>query len=243
GGALVLDIGAGSGRDAAWLAVQGHDVVAVEPAAELRQEAQRRHRDERISWLGDSLPDLAAVHRLGTSFDVILLSAVWMHVPPNERSRAFRKLVTLLKPGGVLAITLRLGEPDTERGMHAVSIEELHQLAREHGAYIEHSNHSSDALGRAGVSWAEVAVRLPDDGTGSLPLLRHIILNDNKSSTYKLALLRTLCRIADSADGLAVVDDNDKIKLPMGLVALTWIRLFMPMLRASIPQLPKHQGG
>ncbi|BAU58721.1 hypothetical protein HH1059_20160 [Halorhodospira halochloris] len=82
---------------------------------------------------------------------------------------------------------------------------------------------------------------MPDDGTGSLPLLRHIILNDNKSSTNKLALLRTLCRIADGADGLAVVDDNDKIKLHMGLVALTWIRLFMPMLRASIPQLPKHQ--
>ncbi|MCG5531564.1 methyltransferase domain-containing protein [Halorhodospira halochloris] len=163
GGALVLDIGAGSGRDAAWLAEQGHDVVAVEPAAELRQEAQRRHPDERISWLGDSLPDLAAVHRLGTSFDVILLSAVWMHVPPNERSRAFRKLVTLLKPGGVLAITLRLGEPDTERGMHAVSIEELHQLAREHGAYIEHGNQSSDALGRAGVSWAEVAIRLHEE--------------------------------------------------------------------------------
>jgi hypothetical protein len=31
-------------------------------------------------------------------------------------------------------------------------------------------------------------VRLPDDGSGALPLLRHIILNDDKSSTYKLAL-------------------------------------------------------
>ncbi|BBE11144.1 hypothetical protein HH1059_20120 [Halorhodospira halochloris] len=52
----MLDIGAGSGRDAAWLAEQGHDVVAVEPAAELRQEAQRRHPDEWISWLGNMVP-------------------------------------------------------------------------------------------------------------------------------------------------------------------------------------------
>lgn len=242
-GALVLDVGAGSGRDAAWLASQGHDVVAVEPAAELRKQAQQLHPHEQIRWLDDSMPDLSAVHRLGTAFDVILLSAVWMHIPPDDRARCFRKLVTLLKPGGVLAITLRLGEPDRERGMYAVSVDELHRLAREHGSYVEHSGHSEDALGRAEVSWAEVVIRLPNDGTGSLPLLRHVILNDKKSSTYKLALLRTLCRIADSADGLAVIEDEDKIKLPLGLVALTWIRLFMPMIRASVPQMPKHQGG
>ena len=37
--ALVLDIGAGTGRDAAWFAGLGHDVVAVEPAAAMRAEA------------------------------------------------------------------------------------------------------------------------------------------------------------------------------------------------------------
>ncbi|MBK1734854.1 hypothetical protein CKO15_06030, partial [Halorhodospira abdelmalekii] len=55
----------------------------------------------------------------------------------------------------------RLGEPATERGMYAVSVDELHQLAREHGAYVEHVGRSSDALGRAEVSWAEVAIRAP----------------------------------------------------------------------------------
>jgi len=49
------------------------------------------------------------------------------------------------------------------------------------------------------VNWTQLTVRLPDDGSGALPLLRHIILNDDKSSTYKLALLRVLCRIADGA--------------------------------------------
>jgi protein-L-isoaspartate O-methyltransferase len=32
----VLDIGSGTGRDAAGLAAMGHSVVAVEPTAELR---------------------------------------------------------------------------------------------------------------------------------------------------------------------------------------------------------------
>lgn len=32
---LVLAVGADSGRDAAWLACQGHEAIAVEPAASM----------------------------------------------------------------------------------------------------------------------------------------------------------------------------------------------------------------
>ena len=39
-----------------------------------------------------------------------------------------------------------------------------------------------------------MAIRLPGNGTGALPLLRHVIMNDDKSSTYKLALLRSARR-------------------------------------------------
>ena len=39
-------------------------------------------------WLDDSLPDFQVTQRLGLSFDVILLSAVWMHLPPADRPRA-----------------------------------------------------------------------------------------------------------------------------------------------------------
>jgi SAM-dependent methyltransferase len=38
----VLDVGAGSGRDAAWLSEHGYDVVAVEPSAAMRSPAQQR---------------------------------------------------------------------------------------------------------------------------------------------------------------------------------------------------------
>jgi SAM-dependent methyltransferase len=108
--ACVLDIGAGSGRDAAWLASLGLDVVAVEPSAAMVREAQRIHPDPAIHWVeGDALPGLERTLRRGQAFDFILLSAVWMHVPPAEQRRAFRKIVSLLKPGGRVAITLRHG--------------------------------------------------------------------------------------------------------------------------------------
>ena len=169
----------------------------------MRAEAARRYAGTAVRWLADSLPALAATHRLGLAFDMVLLSGVWQHVPPSERPRAVRKLLGLLRPGGVLAITLRQGPAEPERAMHPASLAELEGLARDHGATVARTAGMADALGRPGVGWTGVALCLPDDGTGALPLLRHVILNDQKSATYKLGLLRALCRAATCAWGRA----------------------------------------
>ena len=50
---LVLDVGSGSGRDAAWFASHGWEVIAAEPAKALREEAGRLHADARIRWVDD----------------------------------------------------------------------------------------------------------------------------------------------------------------------------------------------
>lgn len=241
-GGLALDVGAGTGRDAAWLASRGLDVVAVEPSRAMREQAASLRPDAAIRWIDDTLPELRTVIRTGLAFDLILASAVWMHVPPGERERAFRKLVTLLKPGGRLAITLRTGPSEAGRAMHAVSPDEIERLARAHGAFVERRVDAPDRLGRADVSWVQLALRLPDDGTGALPLIRHAILNDSKSSTYKLALLRAVGRIADGAAGFARVDDDGFAAVPLGLVALYWLRLYRPLLDADLPQSPDNRG-
>ena len=238
----VLDVGAGSGRDAAWFASMGHEVVAVEPSASMRKAASSMHPDPGICWMDDRLPELGRVTRSGLSFDLILLSAVWMHVTETNRPRAFRKLINLLKPGGLLAITLRCGSTDRTRGFHPVSAEEVETLARNHGALVERHTEAKDLQGRDDIRWIQMAIRLPDDGTGALPLLRHVILNDEKRSTYKLALLRTLCRMANDAAGLARNHDDDFVAVPLGLVALTWIRLFRPLLSESLPQSQSNIG-
>ena len=240
--ALVLDVGSGSGRDAAWLGSLGYEVIAVEPSAAMRAAAKRWHPDVRARILSDRLPELAETFRAGLAFDFILVNAVWMHVAPSDRERAFRKLVTLLKPSGIIAFTLRFGPVEAGRGMHTVSAAEVESLARRHGAYVERKHHGSDFLGRSEVRWTQLAVRLPDDGAGALPLIRHVILNDDKSSTYKLALLRVLCRIADGAAGLADDDSDEQTVLPLGLVALYWIRLFKPLLARGLPQSPENRG-
>ncbi len=238
----VLDVGAGTGRDAAGLAALGYEVVAVEPSTSMVREGVARHASPRIQWLDDHLPALDATRRTGLAFDLILLSGVWQHVAPGDRPRAFRKLVRLLNPGGVLAITLRMGPADPARAMHEVSRAEIEALARAHGAFIDRCVEAEDRLGRPDVRWVQLAVRLPDDGTGALPLLRHVVLQDAKSSTYKLALLRSVARIADGAAGLVREGDADRVSVPLGLVALYWIRLFIPLLSADLPQSPTNRG-
>src|SRR4051794_13805092 len=240
---VALDVGAGSGRDAAWLASQGYDVVAVEPAAAMRLEGQRRHSEARIRWGDDKLPDLDAVHRLGISFDLILLSAVWMHVPPHARVRAFRKLVTLLKPGGVLHMTLRDGPSEPDRPMWPAPLGEVEGLAREHNLDILRCVAAADQQGRADVRWTAVCLRLPDEGAAALPLIRGVILNDDKSATYKLGLLRSIARIADSAPALASARlEQDAVDVPLGLVALNRVRMYLPLVEARLPQLPNTLG-
>ena len=239
---LVVDVGAGTGRDAAWFATAGHEVIAIEPSSAMRAEGQRLHDAPRVRWLDDSLPSLASTLRLGIAADVVLVGAVWQHIASADRARAFRKLVTLLGSGGLLVMTLQRG-PDDGRGFHEVSADEVERLARDHGLEVVRRLEAEDALGRPEVRWTNLALRLPDDGTGALPLLRRFILLDAKSSTYKLGLLRALCRAADGSAGLAEEEGHEHVVLPLGLIALNWLRLYLPLTAADLPQAPGNRCG
>lgn len=232
-GDKVLDVGAGSGRDARWMQQQGCEVIAIEPSNALR-ELGSEYTGVEVTWINDALPALSRTENLGMRFDLILVSAVWMHLPSSYRERAFRKLSNLLAPNGRLIISLRHGEFDDQRQGYPVSVEELEQLAKNSALQVRHIDESKDQLNRSEVWWQTVVVTLPDDGTGDLNKVRHIIVNDNKSATYKLALLRTLLRIADAHSG-AVIDRSDgKILLPVGLVALYWVRQFKRLIDIDI---------
>ena len=228
---MVLDVGAGSGRDARYLAAKGLGVVAVEPSNGIRELAQQYTVSNPIHWIADSLPELTEVFRLQTKFDLILLSAVWMHIAPSSRERAFRKLSSLLKPNGKLIISLRHGICDDERTMYDVSADELAKFASQFGLTYRllTSEQSADVLGRDGVTWQTVMLTLPDNGTGAFPLIRNIVVNDSKSSTYKVGLLRALLRIAEGHPGAVIEQTSEYVVLPVGLVALYWLKLYKPL--------------
>src|SRR5688572_12669510 len=135
--ARALDVGAGTGRDAAALAALGHMVLAVEPTPEMRAHGQRLHPSPAIEWLDDSLPELARVRALvrehGARFDLVMMTAVWMHLDEAERTRAMECVAGLIVPGGLMTLSLRHGPVPAGRRMFDVSPAESRALAARHG--------------------------------------------------------------------------------------------------------------
>ena len=245
--ARILDLGAGSGRDVKYLAELAEkthktdnniQIFAIEPATQLANLGGQVTNVLNVKWLNDSLPALSNITKQEVSFDLILLSAVWMHIPQSDRTRSIRKLANLLKPGGKLVITLRHGQTEEElkqRKMHTVCADELKRLAIDVGLFtILETPKEEDKLGRNHVSWQTGVLQMPDDGTGAFPFIRHVAINDGKSATHKLALLRVLLRIADGHPGAVIRRESspfgDRVIVPAGLVALYWCHQYKDLI-------------
>ena len=119
--ARVLEIGAGSGRDAAGFAALGYRVTAIEPMPGLRQRAAELHPSPAIEWVDDSLPDLVRITARGEVFDIVMMTAVWMHFDEAQRRRGMPVVAALVRPGGVMSLSLRHGPIPPARRMFAVT--------------------------------------------------------------------------------------------------------------------------
>jgi SAM-dependent methyltransferase len=157
----VLDIGSGTGRDAAWFAAMGYRVIAIEPTDALRAGAMALHPSPAIEWLNDSLPDLAVLRGRGETFDLLMLTAVWMHIDAEQRRRAMPNLAALIATGGTVIMKLRHGPVPPGRRMFEVSPEETIELALPEGLnpVLNQRAESSQAQNRAaGITWTTLAL-------------------------------------------------------------------------------------
>ena len=160
--ARIVDIAAGTGRDAAWLSERGYDVTAVEPVAALREVGMRLHASERIDWRDGTLPDLAIAPTPALGFDIALLSAVWQHLDDRDRARSMLRIVDLTAVGGLVLISLRQGPSAPSRTLHEASVPATVDLAAANGLRIEREVRieSMQAADRAaGVYWTWLAFR------------------------------------------------------------------------------------
>ncbi|WP_457492383.1 class I SAM-dependent methyltransferase [Tardiphaga sp. P5_C7] len=157
-----VDIGAGTGRDAEWLASAGHTVWAVEPVREFRQ-AGIATLQSGIEWIDDTLPELTNTKRLG-GFDLVVLSAVWQHLDDAQRIVAMRSLAELTLPGGLVIISLRHGPGAPERPVYPVVPEETISQALAEGFTMLRCVNAASAQTsnrRNGVSWTWLALAKP----------------------------------------------------------------------------------
>lgn len=168
----VVDVGAGTGRDAAAFADMGHRVVAVEPTAALRASAMKLHPSARIKWVDDSLPELAQLTSRGQDFDLVMLTAVWMHLDPHQRRLAMPRVAALVRTGGAVIMSLRHGNVPTGRCMFDVGAQETITLARAHGLdlLLHLLTPSAQPANRlAGVTWTRLAFAKRTPGASPVP--------------------------------------------------------------------------
>jgi SAM-dependent methyltransferase len=102
---LALDVGAGEGADAIWLATRGWRVVASDISA-VALERAAAHAAEcgedmagRIEWRHE---DIASVQPAAATFD--LVTAQYLHLQTVARAVAFGALAAAVAPGGTLLI-------------------------------------------------------------------------------------------------------------------------------------------
>jgi cyclopropane fatty-acyl-phospholipid synthase-like methyltransferase len=107
-----LDIGAGEGRNALFLASRGLSVLAVDQSKVGMQKAQRLAQERGLTLRAQAV-DLRVFDAEHNSFDVI--SSIFVHLPATLRAAVHKRVGAWLKPGG--AFLLEAYAPDQiERG-------------------------------------------------------------------------------------------------------------------------------
>jgi SAM-dependent methyltransferase len=98
------DIGCGSGREVAWLAANGYPATGYDASDGLLAQARARYPQR--AFARAALPDLAEVS--AGMFDNVLCETVIMHLPPDLIAPSVERLVSILKPGGILYLSWRV---------------------------------------------------------------------------------------------------------------------------------------
>jgi SAM-dependent methyltransferase len=113
-GGLTADVGCGSGRDAAWLALNGYPAQGFDASDGLLSEARLRH--PQVPFAAAVLPELAGV--ADGSFANVICETVIMHLAPEAVTPAVERLLSLLVDGGVLYLSWRVTEGADRRDEH-----------------------------------------------------------------------------------------------------------------------------
>ena len=95
----------------------------------------------------------------GERYDVVMLTAVWMHLDQAQRERAMARVAPLVRPGGLMALSLRHGPVPAGRRMFDVTALETRALAQRHGLETILRKPGCLPAGRPAVWWDRLAFR------------------------------------------------------------------------------------
>ncbi|HYF77684.1 MAG TPA: methyltransferase domain-containing protein [Symbiobacteriaceae bacterium] len=228
-GAPTADIGCGSGRNVAWLLEQKFPAIGYDASQEALRHARASYRGMVLGQ--SSLPDLATIP--SAEYGNVLCTAL-MHVGREHLITAVLNLARVLRDGGRLVLTLQgsrgaqQGEangrifPEIPRGRLTLLLEAA-------GLHVIDTQTQTDMV----VPEVEWTVLLAEKGrqqvSRGLERLQSVLVQDQKTATYKYALIRALCSISRT-EPHTVRWDRDKVLVPMRSIAVRWLTYYWPLL-------------
>ena len=108
-----LDLGAGEGRNAVWLATRGWDATAVDFSAAGMAKAERLAGDHGVT-VTTVVADVHAYEVDAGAWDLVLLS--YLQQPTDERLAVIRRAAAGVAPGGTLLVVAH-DRTNLERGV------------------------------------------------------------------------------------------------------------------------------
>jgi SAM-dependent methyltransferase len=103
-GGATADIGCGSGREVAWLNANGFPATGFDASEGLLAEARSRYPG--FTFMHAELPELRGV--VADSYDNVLCETVIMHLDRALIAPSIRRMLELVKPGGIFYLSWRV---------------------------------------------------------------------------------------------------------------------------------------
>lgn len=166
-GGRLLELGCGSGRDAAFMIRQGFRVLATDGSASMVEQAKLHHPELAGHVNHLKLPD-GLSYNLG-EFDGIYAVAVLMHLSVQEIERTILAVDALLAAKGrfIFSVPARRDDVMTNafdskgRRFTALSPDGWKELCLKHNLQIVRTMICEDGLGRGGVVWMNCLAEKP----------------------------------------------------------------------------------
>ncbi|MCH8479188.1 MAG: methyltransferase domain-containing protein [Wenzhouxiangella sp.] len=249
-GSRILDVGAGSGRDLRELLKLGFDAYGVEPADKMREMVIANHPQLKHRLFAGSLPNELTSY---VKYDGIVCSAVLMHLPSNLLFDSMVTLRDLLVEKGRLLISIPASRTDIsaehrdahDRLFSPITPNQLKLLCKRLALECIEEHIDTDSLGRAGTSWCTLLFVKQSAAGKPLDRIESVLRNDRKTASYKLALLRAFCDVADQDDHAVTWNPDGTIGIPILRLAELWFTYYWPLIAAPelIPQNTSEATG
>lgn len=166
-GGSLLELGCGSGRDAAFMSDQGFRVLATDGSAAMLEQV-KQHHPQLAAHVGQLQLPGELSSELGT-FDGIYAIAVLMHLSVQDIAKTISAVESLLTPKGRFAFSVSILRNDVTtdefdakgRRFTILSPDKWQELCQKSGLQMTRTMMSEDALERDTVTWMNCLAEKP----------------------------------------------------------------------------------